>query len=377
MPIEKINIENFLELANHYPVIDVRSPGEYVHAQIPGAFSLPLFTDEERKIVGTAYKQQTKEIAIKIGLEFFGLKMKKMVEEVEKIVDSWRLTADNKVSAADNRQPTTDNAILVHCWRGGMRSAAVAWLMELYGFKVYTLIGGYKVFRNWVLEQFYIKHNLKILGGYTGSGKTLILQQLHMKGDSVIDIEKLANHKGSAFGAIGEAPQPTQEMFENLLAINLFKGKRKNEEIKKREELLTPHTSAVWIEDESQRIGKLIIPNPFWENMRTSPVYFLEIPFEERLKFLVDTYGTFEKEKLADSIERINKRLGGMETRNSKTFLLDDNISECFSILLKYYDKFYLKGLHNRKNYESLLNIIPCISVNTTVNLNKLTPQEV
>jgi tRNA 2-selenouridine synthase len=111
--------------------------------------------------------------------------------------------------------------------------------------------------------------------------------------------------------------------------------------------------------------------------MRTSPVYFLDIPFEERLKFLVDTYGTFEKEKLADSIERINKRLGGMETRNAKTFLLDDNISECFSILLKYYDKFYLKGLHNRKNYESLLNIIPCISVNTTVNLNKLTPQEV
>jgi tRNA 2-selenouridine synthase len=243
------------------------------------------------------------------------------------------------------------------------------------------LIGGYKAFRNWVLEQFYIKHNLKILGGYTGSGKTLILQELNGKGDSVIDLEKLANHKGSAFGAIGEAPQPTQEMFENLLAINLFEVGRKNYEVRKSEDLLAsyllPHTSAVWIEDESQRIGKLIIPNSFWENMRTSPVYFLDIPFEERLKFLVDTYGAFEKEKLADSIERINKRLGGMETQNALTYLLEDNINECFSILLKYYDKFYLKGLHNRKNYDSLLNIIPCMSVNTTVNVNKLTQQEV
>ncbi|MEJ7674344.1 MAG: tRNA 2-selenouridine(34) synthase MnmH [Chitinophagaceae bacterium] len=312
MPIEKINIEKFLELANHYPVIDVRSPGEYTHAQIPGAFSLPLFTDEERKVVGTAYKQQTKEIAIKIGLDFFGMKMKKMVEAGVEIVC-------NRHQAPGNTQFPGDNYLLIHCWRGGMRSAAVAWLMDLYGFKVYTLIGGYKAFRNWVLEQFYIKYNLKILGGYTGSGKTLILQELNGKGDFVIDLEKLANHKGSAFGAIGEAPQPTQEMFENLLAINLFEVGKKNYEVRKSEDLLTsyllPHTSAVWIEDESQRIGKLIIPNSFWENMRTSPVYFLDIPFEERLKFLVDTYGAFEKEKLADSIERINKRLGGWKPR--------------------------------------------------------------
>ena len=369
MPIEKINIEKFLELANHYPVIDVRSPGEHTHAQIPGAFSLPLFTDEERKIVGTAYKQQTKEIAIKIGLDFFGVKMKKMVEDVEEIIGNRQQATGkeiigNRQHAISKEDPLTlANCILIHCWRGGMRSAAVAWLMDLYGFKVYTLMGGYKAFRNWVLEQFYIKQNLKILGGYTGSGKTLILQELNGKGDPVIDLEKLANHKGSAFGAIGEAPQPTQEMFENLLAINLFEVKR--------------DTPPVWIEDESQRIGKMIIPNAFWENMRTSPVYFLDIPFEERLKFLVDTYGTFEKEQLADSIERINKRLGGLETQNALTYLLQDNIKECFSILLKYYDKFYLKGLHNRKNYDSLLNIIPCMSVNTTVNVNKLTQQQV
>ena len=113
------------------------------------------------------------------------------------------------------------HCVLIHCWRGGMRSAAVAWLLDMYGFKVYTLAGGYKTFRKWVLKQFDEEYSLKILGGYTGSGKTLILQELKRKGYSVIDLENLANHKGSAFGAIGEKPQPTQEMFENSMGTEL------------------------------------------------------------------------------------------------------------------------------------------------------------
>lgn len=353
MAIEKINIEKFLQLANQYPVIDVRSPGEFMHAQIPGACSLPLFNDEERKIVGTIYKQQGREAAIKIGFDFFGIKMKKMVEEAEAIIGS--------------RQHT--NCLLVHCWRGGMRSAAVAWLLDMYGFKIFTLSGGYKAFRNWVLKQFDTAHNLKILGGYTGSGKTLLLQELYSKGYPVIDLENLANHKGSAFGAIGENPQPAQEMFENLLAIKLNEVNKPNLNTSSS----LPHTSGIWLEDESQRIGKLIIPNAFWDKMRNSPVYFLEIPFEERLNYLIATYGNFEKEKLAEAIERIQKRLGGLETKQALHFLSENNIRECFSILLKYYDKLYLKGLSNRKNYESLLNIIPCQSVNSAVNVNKLT----
>ncbi len=372
MSIEKIDIEKFLQLANQYPVIDVRSPAEYSHAQIPGAYSLPLFTDEERKIVGTTYKQQSREAAIKIGLDFFGVKMKKMVEEVETI-------AGCQLPVTDNQQPVTGNTILVHCWRGGMRSAAVAWLLDMYGFKVYILTGGYKAFRNWVLKQFDAMYNLKILGGYTGSGKTVILQELKRKGYPVIDLENIANHKGSAFGAIGENPQPTQEMFENVLAIELHKAGSRKQEVRDRNLIsdFLPHTSDIWIEDESQRIGKMIIPNTFWEKMRESPVYFLDIPFEERLNYLVDTYGNFEKEKLSEAIERIQKRLGGLETKNAISFLSEDNTRECFSILLKYYDKLYAKGLHNRKNYEVLLNIIPCTGVNSTININKLSPQEV
>src|SRR6185436_2351890 len=165
MAIEKLHIGKFIELAKDHPVIDVRSPGEYNHAHIPGAYNLPLFTDEERKIVGTAYKQKSREAAIKIGLDFFGPKMKKMVDEVESLVRS------RKAGVSNSRLKTPDS-VLIYCWRGGMRSAAVAWLMDLYGFKVYTLIGGYKKFRNYVLETFQLPFQFKILGGYTGSGKT-------------------------------------------------------------------------------------------------------------------------------------------------------------------------------------------------------------
>ena len=174
--IQKITIEEFLLLAKQYPVLDVRSPGEYTHAHIPAAHSLPLFTDEERKQVGTAYKQQSREAAIKIGLDYFGVKMRKMVEEVEGIVRSQESGVKN-LQTSDS-ELLTPNSVLVHCWRGGMRSAAVAWLLDLYGFKVFLLAGGYKAYRKWVLAQFEKDYNFNIIGGYTGSGKTLVLHQL-------------------------------------------------------------------------------------------------------------------------------------------------------------------------------------------------------
>jgi tRNA 2-selenouridine synthase len=164
MAIKKLTIEEFLQLAKRHPVLDVRSPGEYAHAHIPGAGSLPLFSDEERAVVGTAYKQQNREKAIKIGLDYFGVKMRPMVEAVE------ALMVGKKKKGPVDGEPVEENAVLVHCWRGGMRSAGVAWLLDLYGFKVYTLVGGYKAYRNWVLQQFEKKYAFNILGGYTRLG---------------------------------------------------------------------------------------------------------------------------------------------------------------------------------------------------------------
>jgi tRNA 2-selenouridine synthase len=190
--IQRLTIKDFLQQSKDHVLLDVRSPGEYKHAHIPSAISFPLFTDEERKIVGTTYKQKSREDAIKIGLDFFGPKMRKMIEEVEHII-SKRQTA--------NASEANLKLVFVYCWRGGMRSAAIAWLLDLYGFKVHALAGGYKSFRNYVLQTFEQPFQFKILGGYTGSGKTEVLNELEKQGETIIDLEKIASHKGSAFGS--------------------------------------------------------------------------------------------------------------------------------------------------------------------------------
>lgn len=330
MAIQKLAIDDFLQLAKEHTVIDVRSPGEYNHAHIPGALSLPLFNDEERKVVGTTYKQQSRENAIKIGLEYYGTKMRTMVEQVEE----WL-------------RDKQDKTVLVHCWRGGMRSAGVAWLLDLYGFKVYTLVGGYKAFRTKVLAEFKKPYSFNIIGGYTGSGKTEVL---HKMSGSIVDLEAIAGHRGSAFGAIAGVAQPSQEMFENRLALQLMQHAGQN----------------IWLEDESQRVGHVNIPHELWKQMRASEVYFLEIPFEERLQYIVAGYGKKDKEKLINAIIRIQKRLGPLETKTAINHLLEDNISDCFAILLKYYDKQYKKGLLERK--PELVHTITCSNTNAANN---------
>lgn len=349
MSLQRLHITSFLQDANNCIVIDVRSPSEYNHGHILGAKNIPLFTDEERKIVGTAYKQNGREQAIKIGLEFFGPRMRRIVEEVEVLLNNWQLAISNSA----NYQLPTVNSVFLYCWRGGMRSAAMAWLLDIYGFKVVVLESGYKAYRNHVLKTFSLPFNLKVVAGFTGSGKTEILHELEKRGERIIDLEKLASHKGSAFGNINMHEQPTQEIFENLLAKEI--NKCTNSSI---------GDGDIWIEDESQRIGLINLPPAFWQQMRRAPVYFFNIPFEERLKHIVEEYGNCDKRLLAESIVRISKRLGGLETKKALNHLEEGEILACFSILLKYYDKHYLKGLHNRDNLASLLREIPGIAVN-------------
>lgn len=346
MPVEKIHIETFLELAARHPVIDVRSPGEFNHAHLPGAHSFPLFSDEERKVVGTTYKQQSREAAIKTGLDYFGPKMRDMVEKAELIVSSRK----SSLNASPNSGLSDSRTLLIYCWRGGMRSGAVSWLLDLYGFKVYTLIGGYKKFRNHVLDIFRRPFPLKILGGYTGSGKTELLNALKANGEKVVDLEALAGHKGSAFGNIGLPPQPSQEMFENKLSFEL-------------QAVSSGSLKEIWMEDESQRIGQVNIPGDLWKTMRSSPVYFLEIPFEERLKHITDEYGNLERQRMIDAVGRIREKLGGLNAKNAIGLLESGNTLESFRILLKYYDTFYLRALHNREGLHSLLQRIECKSV--------------
>ncbi len=330
MAVQKININEFIietrvsigVSIRSSIIIDVRSPAEFEHAHIPHALNLPLFDNEQRAMIGTTYKKQSREAAIKAGLPIFGTKMLPMIETVE----AW---IKDRQKENDLTKPT----IYLHCWRGGMRSAAVAWLLDLYGYKVVQLTGGYKAYRNWVLEQFTISYSLKVLGGYTGSGKTEVLHALQNKNYPVIDLEGLANHKGSAYGAIGQLPQPSQEMFENILAEKLLEVNKKQK--------------SIWIEDESQRIGTVLIPTPFFHLMRSSPCYFLTIPFKQRLNFIIEGYGSFDQKSLIAATMRIQKRLGGLETKTAVDYITAGALKEAFSILLKYYDKWYEKNTKN------------------------------
>jgi len=363
MAAQKINIEQFLALAKEYPVLDVRSPGEYNHAHIPGAYSFPLFTDEERKIVGTAYKQESREQAIKIGLDYFGVKMRKMVEEAEGIIGNRKIATDNQQANANGKPLPVANCILIHCWRGGMRSGAVSWLLDMYGFKVYTLAGGYKKYRNYVLNTFKLPFQFNIIGGYTGSGKTSLLKTLKEKGETVVDLEDIARHKGSAFGNIGMPTQPGQEMFENLLAEKLREAVSQPSETGTTPSDFSSPTAGIWLEDESQRIGLVNIPHELWKTMRQSPVFFLDIPFAERLGQIVLEYGQLDHEKLIGAIGRISEKLGNLNAKTAILSLKEGKIAESFDILLKYYDKFYLRSLHNREGINSLLHSIQCKSV--------------
>jgi tRNA 2-selenouridine synthase len=350
MPITKLSITEFLRLSKDHPILDVRSPGEYKHAHIPGAYGLPLFTDEERKVVGTAYKQESREKAIKIGLSYFGNKMVNMVEEVEKLI------ADR--NEAEN---THSKTVLVHCWRGGMRSAGVAWLLDLYGFTVYTLSGGYKAYRNRVLKQFEHTYNISVLGGYTGSGKTRLLQQLASQGENIIDLEKIAGHKGSAFGNLEWQPQPGQEMFENELAKALDAA----------------GSGTIWVEDESQRIGLVNIPGAFMRTLRESKIVFIDIPFEERLEYILADYGNCSHESLEQAIVRIKKRLGGLNTKNAIEHLQGNNLRDCFRILLSYYDKLYKKALVENAGPQRQVIKIEAHTVDPVQNALLLLPQPI
>lgn len=356
MAVQKIGVASFLSMARQAPILDVRSPAEFTHAHIPGAYAFPLFTDEQRKDVGTTYKQVSREAAIKKGLTYFGPGMRDRVEKAEALLQAFHQRATHTGAS-----PKT---LLVHCWRGGMRSAAVSWLLDLYGFNVYTLAGGYKAYRHWVIDTYTSSFPMRVLGGYTGSGKTYILQELAKRNEPVLDLEHIAGHRGSAFGNIGMPDQPSQEHFENLLATALnavgvlpgqaYTGK------------------PLWVEDESQRIGTVNLPQHFWTHMRQSPVYFMEVPFAERLDHVVKEYGSFDREQLVSAVSRISRRLGGLETKQTLEKLAAEDISGAFAILLRYYDKYYLKGLHNRNKLDDLLQTVPFGKVAATSQAEQL-----
>ena len=309
----KVSIHDWMTMADRPPVLDVRTPAEFTHGHIPGAVNMPLFSDAERVQVGTTYKQVGREAAILLGFELTGAKWPGFIRQALEV-------------APDKRAG-------VHCWRGGMRSGAIAWALDLYGFEIYLVEGGYKAYRRWVQRQFGVVRDLRVIGGMTGSGKTRILHALQAKGEQMVDLEGLAQHQGSAYGTLNRLMQPSQEQFENNLAEVLSRlddGRR------------------VWVEDESMAIGKCLVPRLFWDQMQTAALFDLQVPAETRVAALVQEYGHLDKEFLISCTQRIRKRLGTEQTKHAIAAIREDNMAEFIRLVLVYYDKTYRRALDGR-----------------------------
>jgi tRNA 2-selenouridine synthase len=309
-----LSVEQFLEKLKTTTLIDVRSPGEFERGHIVGAVNIPLFENHERAEVGTRYKKVGKESAFLLGLDMVGPKLSGFVKKTKKVAPECE--------------------VLVHCWRGGMRSGSFATLLSAAGMKVSILVGGYKAYRNFILEEFRKPLNLIILGGKTGSGKTEVLQELEKQGEQILDLEGLANHKGSSFGMLGQAPQPMTEHFENMLYDKLAK--------------YDPNRR-IWVEDESRNIGCCNIPDGLWQQMRVANVAAIDVDKQIRINRLMNEYAHFTFDELKEATDRIAKRLGGQQHKDAIESLKNGDFSVGTDIALNYYDKAYLHGLSRRE----------------------------
>jgi len=311
--INKLKIESFLTESSGLPLLDVRSPSEFLAGHIPTAINFPILNDENRKLVGICYKTKGHDEAVLLGYKLAGPHFNEIIKE------AFILFPEKKVS--------------LHCFRGGLRSKIMSYLLETAGFTINLLDGGYKSYRKFVLDILDKDLNIKVLGGYTGSGKTEILQNLGAHNSQIIDLEKLANHKGSAFGSLGLGSQPTQEQFENNLAAQI---------------LQLDNSKTIWVEDESRMIGCLVLPTKIYDKIRSSPLVFLDYTSVERSQKIITEYGCFPKDLLIESTKKIRKRLGDETLRLAIDFLAVDDYNNWVSIILNYYDKTYLFGLEKR-----------------------------
>ncbi len=316
MSIRTVDAEIWYSSDENIPIIDVRSPAEYKCGHVPKATNLPLFDNSERARVGTLYKQVSRKEAMLEGLRIVGPKMASFVHDASTLAKK--------------------QTIGIYCWRGGMRSGSVAILLDMAGFDVLVLNGGYKGYRQYTADLVSKPWPLRVISGSTGSGKTEILLALKDLGEQVLDLEGLAHHKGSAFGGLMQPSQPTSEHMQNILAdeLRVMDDKRR-----------------IWVEDESMNIGSAFLPDTFWNHLHQSPLYIVERSKNVRIKRLSSEYGMADKLMVIERIERIRKKLGGQSTKDAVAFVEVGDVESATNILLRYYDKAYGTSIADRQQY--------------------------
>ena len=295
-------------------LIDVRSPAEFADTSIPGAINVPLFNNAERAEIGTLYKHQGKMIARRRGVELAAPRIPEFVDHI----DAARLTRNTPV--------------IVFCWRGGMRSLAMTSFLNLAGIPARQLVGGHKIFRRMVCDYFQ-HHNwprIYVLRGLTGVGKTRILQQLEQQGHPVVDLEKFANHRGSAFGSLGLGRQPGQKLFEARLWDRL-------DELRSSPYLIT--------EGESRHIGRVAVPLRFHRAMQTQTSLWLTTSMKLRTEVILADYPDLKhhQEPITHALDSLSERLGNTTvTRLKQLHNNEDWKSLITELILTYYDPLYL-----------------------------------
>ena len=303
--VEDITVEQFVALLAKGDItpIDVRSPGEFVEGTVPGSVNVPLFDDEERKEIGIIYKQTSVAAAKERGLELVAAKLPSYIRELQSL----------------------PGRKAMFCWRGGMRSKTSATLLSLLEGKVYRVQGGIRAYRRWVVETLRTWEwttPLVVLNGYTGTGKTKLLRSLHAKGYPVLDLERLAAHRGSIFGGVGLEPH-NQRTFDALLAHELMRLRR------------SPY---VLMEAESRRVGKAVLPEFLVEAKERAPQLFLELPTEVRVENILADYEPFRfKAECMEAFRHIERKIHTPAARDIRDALERDAFADAVRLLLEYY----------------------------------------
>jgi tRNA 2-selenouridine synthase len=333
MPLLSISATDVLQRLDDFDtVIDARSQSEFALDRLPGAVNWPSLSDDERVRVGTEYKQVSPFSAKKRGAAMVARNIAAHIErELLETPKDWKP--------------------LVYCWRGGKRSGALALVLDQIGFKVHLLEGGYAEFRRAVtaaLDELPPRFHYRVVCGKTGSGKSRLLSELAAQGAQVLDLETLANHRGSVLGLVPGSPQPSQKQFDTRVwnALRHFDASR-----------------TVWIESESKKVGELRVPQPLIERMRASPCVRLELPVHARVDLLMQDYDFFVRD-VPVFCERLDalRALRGNDVVNgwqaaAKSGHIESVVRE---LLVDHYDPVYLASMQrNFADFDNALVVEP------------------
>lgn len=303
-----------------YILIDARSPKEFMDSPIPGAVNIPALLDDERVEVGTAYVRVSTERAKEIGIE----KISKRLPEIFKEINDLSKKYDK---------------LVFYCARGGMRSSSLEAIFYALKYKTLKLEGGYKAYRNYIMDRLPEENKevkYVVLHGRTGVGKTKILEKLSEKGYSVMDLEKMADHKGSFFGGLCEKKKQSQKRLESEIY----------------EKISDEKTKYVIVESESKRIGDIYLPEEVYSSILNGCHLLVDTSMENRVKIIMEDYASASKEELKSCLDKVGRYISKERYEEYSNLLEDGKLDKLSEILMeKYYDPLYDQSI-NKYDYE-------------------------